>query len=108
MQRSLRIAAAILGVVFVLEGLLKFTPGMAEQFAQWGYAAWFATVIGVVQIAVGVLLFVPRAVGYAALVLAVLMLGAVVTVVRGGDYLYSFVPVLLFVYASVVSYVALR
>jgi putative oxidoreductase len=58
-------------------GKLMNPAGAGQMFAQYGYPAWFAVVIGAVEVAGAVLLLVPRTALYAAGALAVTMAGAV-------------------------------
>ena len=51
----------------------------ARRFANWGYASWFVTVIGVLETLGGVLVLVPRLASYGAAVIAVVMVGAAYT-----------------------------
>ena len=72
---------AILAVFFLLAGGLKLrgTPSQVENFAHWGYAAWFLYVIGAVEIVGAIGLLVPRLAGFAVLLLGGTMLGASLT-----------------------------
>jgi putative oxidoreductase len=49
------------------------------MFESWGYPAWFAFVIGASEMAGATLLLLPRLATYAAVFLAVIMLGALAT-----------------------------
>ena len=71
----------VLAVFFLLAGGLKLrgTPSQVENFAHWGYAAWFLYVIGAVEIVGAIGLLVPRLAGFAVLLLGGTMLGASLT-----------------------------
>jgi uncharacterized membrane protein YphA (DoxX/SURF4 family) len=70
-----------LTVVFVNAGWPKFsnTSGWARAFAAWGFPNWFRVLVGIVEVAGGLLLLVPQTAVYAAAALAVIMLGAMGT-----------------------------
>ena len=50
-----------------------------EHFAQWGYPLWFLYVIGFVEVAGGLCLFIPKTQFYGIVVLSITMVGAAVT-----------------------------
>ena len=68
--------------MMVLAGSAKFTgPDFwTTSFESWGYSASFAFVIGAAEVGGGLLLLLPRLATYAATLLSVIMIGAVVTV----------------------------
>jgi uncharacterized membrane protein YphA (DoxX/SURF4 family) len=74
-------AATIVAALGIgLAGAAKFVTRVWQPlFANWGYPPWFVAVVGALEIVGGVCLFVPRLAFYAALSLAVTMLGAFVT-----------------------------
>ena len=94
--------------VWVLSGLVAamflFAGGtkllMADQikpmFVKFGYAAWFATFIGVCEVLGGIGVFIPRLAGLAAACLSVIMVGAVYTVVAMHQYKDAVVPAVTF------------
>lgn len=67
--------------MFVKNGYLKFDPEgfWGPAFERWGYPVWFLFFIGVLEFGGGLAILVPRIAPYGALVLAVVMLGALVT-----------------------------
>lgn len=65
---------------------------MAAVFDELGYAAWFRIAIGLAEIAIAVLLLVPRTSLLAASGLALLMIGAVVSELRLGNGWQALVP----------------
>jgi uncharacterized membrane protein YphA (DoxX/SURF4 family) len=52
---------------------------LAHAFAPWGFPNWFRVFVGVIEVASGLLLLVPRTAVYAAIALAVIRLGAMGT-----------------------------
>ena len=75
---GLWICQAALAVMFVFVGAAKFTsPLWARMFARWGYPDHFYLAIGVVEVAAGLALLVPRlAASSAAVLLVVVVIGA--------------------------------
>ncbi|OJJ17701.1 hypothetical protein BKI52_27965 [marine bacterium AO1-C] len=90
MNKTLKIAkwvlAVLLAFLFISSGYPKLFPkaSMIHRFAAWGYAPWFMKAVGLVELLGGVLLAVPKTAFYAALVLAIVMLGAVYTHIATG------------------------
>ncbi len=82
-RRRARMAAAwlvglYLANMYVRAGSGKLDDGAtwAEVFAEWGYPAWFRTLIGGIEIAGGATLIVPWLAPYGAFVLCVMMASA--------------------------------
>jgi putative oxidoreductase len=67
-----------------IAGLTKFLqPNRWEPlFTGWGYPAWFSLVVGIVEVCGAIALLVPAIAFYAATLLAVVMAGALVTLLR--------------------------
>ena len=84
--------------------MLVAGPEAAEQFAQLGYADWFRVLIGVLEIAGGLCLLIPRTAFYAAGVLGVVMIGAVGTLLRLGAGEQAIVPFVVLVLLALVAY----
>ena len=84
---------------WVLQGLAAFAflaaggsklaaaPAMVEMFAKIGAGQWFRYLTGALEVFGAVALFVPRAAFYGAVLLAIVMVGAIVThlAVLGGS-----------------------
>ena len=102
---ALWIPTVLLGIVFVLQGSAKLESGSGwiEKFQGYGYPPAFCLFIGVVELVGGIGLFIPRLARYAALALAVVMVGACVT-----HMLHSELPnvVATFVFTLVLSGIA--
>ena len=84
MKRAIGVAiwmlSAFLTLVMVGSGAEKFLkPAWERMFRVWGYPDHFYIVVGVVEIAAGVALLVPRIASGAAMSLAVVMIGAAYT-----------------------------
>ena len=78
-------ASVLLAAVFLLAGLAKLFGLQVDQFAIWGYPAWFQYAIGAAEVALAVGL-VMRATRFpAAAGVIVLMLGALYTHIARAD-----------------------
>lgn len=77
----LRILATLIGLIFIVAGAAKLGGQqlMLDQFAHFGYATWFMSLVGLGEVLLGIGLLIPRLMQWAALGLAPIMLGAVVT-----------------------------
>jgi len=84
-------------------GLSKFQgDGWQLLFESWGYAGWFALVIGALELSCALLLAVPRVASYAASVLIVIMLGAIWTVSTNDTELGQGIPLIHVVVLSII------
>jgi len=82
------ILTVLLGLVFLMTGTMKIAMSatFVDEFAGWGYSAWFVTVIAIVELIGAVLLFIPRTAFYGALLLSIVMAGAALTHGRFGEW----------------------
>lgn len=89
------VVAVILALIFIPVGLAKLAglEATREMFQQWGYQPWFMYAIGVLEVAAGIAVLVPRVATYAAGFLGVEMLGALVTHVVNGQWAVAIVPI---------------
>jgi putative oxidoreductase len=87
------IPSLLLVMIFAPQGWSKFfdDSGWARAFRHWGYPDWFRTTIGVVELAAVTLLLLGRTAAFGALLVIVVMLGAMAThlVFDGGRHLTS-------------------
>lgn len=100
------VISILLAVMFVMSGSGKLiNPAQfGAAFVNWGYPAWFATVIGIVEVVAGILLLMPRVAFYAAGALAVVMAGAAFTHLKtAGEAPRAAVPVVLLILSVVVA-----
>lgn len=95
------IIAGVLAALFLLASLGKLTGAMTEMFGAWGYAPWFAYLIGVLELAGAVGLLIPRFSRFAILGLECIMLGAVYTHLVHDEGLRALVPVVYLVFLAV-------
>lgn len=96
----------LLGVLFLFAGGTKLigTQMHLEHFAQWGYPTWFRVFVGAWEVAFGLLLLVPRSTFYAAVFLAIGMIGAVYTEAFRGTPSMAITPAVLLLLLVLVAY----
>ena len=98
---SLWVLQAFLGVFFIVASAAPKLLGedtTVQSFEDMGAATWFRYFIGLVELAGGIGLLVPRLAGLAATGLALLMVGATITqafILHGGPLVIT--PMVLFV-----------
>ena len=78
--------AFFLAWIFLRQGSSKFSDssGWASAFRAWHYPDWFRVTIGVVEVLAGLLLLTRRTATLGALMIVVVMLGAMGTHIRVG------------------------
>lgn len=77
---ALWIVQIVAAAAFVAIGVAKFgSPEWARNFARWGYPDGVYMVIGVLEIAGGLLLLLPKVTSYAATLLGVILIAAAAT-----------------------------
>lgn len=92
--------AIFLAWIFIRQGLAKFddTSGWARAFRTWHFPVWFRMLIGVLEISAALLLLWPRTAFAGAVIIGVVMLGAMGTHVywgRPGQVTSEMLPLLL-------------
>jgi uncharacterized membrane protein YphA (DoxX/SURF4 family) len=93
------ILSLLLALVFLLFGSMKLLgkPAMVQEFNQVGLGQWFRYFTGILEIAGALGLLVPRFARWAALLLVVVMIGAITahfTVLRSNPTFASIIFVL--------------
>ncbi len=98
------IVAVLLAITFVGSGLPKLmgAAGMGARFEAWGYPAAFSYVVGLAELAGGILVLVPRFARGGSLLLSLVMAGAVFTHLRTGIGSPTFAAALLVMSAALV------
>lgn len=91
-----------LGFLFAAVGKFTGDPQITAAFDAIGFGDWFRYLIGVLEVAGAIALFVPRLVGLAGLAFAALMVGATITQVVIGMSVVA--PVFLLVLSVVVAW----
>lgn len=87
----------VLATTFILSGLLKFSgsPLLSESFVNWGYPAAFVYLVGVVELAGGLLLLNRHTVFFGGIILALEMFAAFFTHFVHGEGIVAIVPLAL-------------
>ena len=77
---------------FVTAGYRKLLAdsGWTEAFTHWGYPSWFRQLVGVCEIVGSLLILYPRVAAYGATLIFAVMVGAVGTHIRVGEYLDAY------------------
>jgi len=101
--------SVLLGLFCVFVGVMKFGDARTwdRAFAHWGYPLWFRPVVGLAEVAAGLLIFVPRVAAHGALLMAVVMVGALGTHIVHGETKRLLAP-LVFLGLSAVVFMARR
>ena len=78
---ALWIICLFLAYVFLKAGAQKFvdSSGWSRAFRFWGFPLWFRILIGVVEVTAALLLLYPRTASLGAVMIMVVMLGAMAT-----------------------------
>ena len=98
--RGQKVAAVGLGLLIAFElfgmglaGIAKFQGDIWQRmFEGWGYAPWFASVVGATEIGGVLMLTVRKLSSYAAMLLIVIMLGAIWAVLTNESQLGPGMP----------------
>lgn len=93
-RRFERNVIGVLALMFIVSGLIKFFgPALlTSSFVDWGYPGWFAYLIGIVEIAGGILLLGDRSSFYGACLLGCVMFGAFFTHLVHAESQQAIVP----------------
>ena len=107
---ALWVVSGLLAAVFLFAGGTKLLmPAQIKpMFVKYGYAAWFATFIGVCEVLGGIGLLIPRLAALAAACLSVIMVGAVYTVTSHHQYNDALVPLIILVLLVMVCNLRLK
>jgi uncharacterized membrane protein YphA (DoxX/SURF4 family) len=87
-QSALSWLPDVLGVVMVGAGIVNFIgpASVREAFARWGYPSGFHRITGALEIAAGLLLILPATVQLGAIATAIILIGAIGTLIRSRDW----------------------
>ena len=107
---ALWIVSILLAALFLFAGLPKLlTPRkIVPMFVHYGYAPWFATVIGVSEVLGAIGLLVPRLAAFAAAGLSIIMVGAFFTHATHHEVAHAMVPLVLLAMLIAVGYARLK
>jgi len=88
------VLVALLGAAYGMAALGKLTGTASPMFEAWGYPPWFATLIGVAELAGAIGLLIPRLTRLAILGLSAVMLGAAYTHLANAEGLAVLQPLI--------------
>jgi len=94
--------AYLAALVFAVAAVAKLGGWMSDAFAAWGYSIGLMIAVGVVELTGAIGLVYERLRGWAALILGIVMLGAVATHLSHGDTDLVVVPIAMLVLLSYV------
>jgi putative oxidoreductase len=99
MKRTKVILIWIIGVLFITTGILKFInvdPVSIAIFEKANYPSWLFYVVAVVEFVGGILLLIERTRQYGAMVIAIIMIGAIGThIILKDNVIHTVVPALI-------------
>ena len=78
--------SVLVGGYLIIKGIPKImpSPGMVRFFVDWGYNETFLRMLGIAEVAGGLLLFIPRMAFYGGVLLSGILVGASYTVISSG------------------------
>ncbi|MBR0653138.1 DoxX family protein [Roseomonas terrae] len=84
----------LLAVFFLVGGTLNLFPpdAIRQDYARWGYPAWFHLVTGTLELLASGLIAMPRTRELGRAIAAVVMLGALTTLLVFADYGHAMAP----------------
>ena len=92
--KGILVVSILLALLFLLNGVMKLTGSMVEQFEMWGYSGAFQYLIGVAETAAGVGFLMKKTRFLAAAAMIPVMLGAIYTLVTNGQTAQAAVPLI--------------
>ena len=100
------VLSGLLSVMFLFAGGFKLSGAQVavDNFAKWGYPDWFRVVTGVIEVAAGVLVVIPRTSLLGAALILPTMVGAVLTHLTHAETRNVTLPLILFALAAVLAY----
>lgn len=104
------IVSILLVAIFASAGVPKLLmpEKVRPMFVQYGYAPWFATVIGISEVLGAIGLLVPRVAALAAAGLSIIMVGAFFTLATHHEFLQAIGPLVVLALLITVGYARLK
>ncbi len=96
----------LLGLAFLGAGGSKLAGAQmhVENFARWGYPAWFQYVTGLIEVLGALMIFLPSTRFHGAVMLVCTMIGAVATHLNSGEASMIGAPLVLMVFSALVAW----
>jgi len=99
-----RTLQVVIGLMLVLVGAGKFSGHFwADRFAQWGYPDGFYMVVGVLEAAAGIAIWIPKTATYGAVLMMIIMVAAALTRVMHGQMASVGPPIFYFCACAVIA-----
>lgn len=100
------VGIGLLVLLFILQGGAKVLAAQHEvaAFERWGYPSWFMYITGTLELAGAAGLLLPRLRAWAALGLCGLMVGAIATHIRVGEWMALPLPITALALALLVAW----
>jgi len=100
------VLSGVLAVMFLFAGGFKLSGAQVaiDNFANWGYPDWFRVVTGLIEVAAGVLVVIPRTSFLGVALILPTMVGAMLTHLVHAETRNVPLPLILFVLAAVLAY----
>jgi putative oxidoreductase len=110
LKTALWVLSILLGAMFVFSGGMKLLKPdeVKPMFVHYGYAAWFATFIGVCEALGGLGLVLPRLGALAAAGLTIIMAGAVYTHWTHREFTHGLIPLVIMLLLIVVAWMRVK
>ncbi|MFH5186690.1 DoxX family protein [Paenibacillus sp. TAB 01] len=101
------IVLVLVAALFLMQGFSKVTGAdqTVASFEKYGYAIWFRVLLGMGEIAAAIALFIPALSRYAASLLAMIMVGAIITHFVNGEAGYAALPAALLIITGITAFV---
>jgi uncharacterized membrane protein YphA (DoxX/SURF4 family) len=95
----------LLSIIYVLAGFPKLMGSalLADRFVDLGYDYQFMKMVGLIELACGVLLLIPRVAFYSTALLIVVMIGAIVTHIRIDEFPQLVLPLAMIVPLAIIA-----
>ena len=96
----------LLGLAFLGAGGSKLAGAQmhVENFARWGYPAWFQYVTGLIEVLGALMIFLPSTRFHGAIMLVCTMVGAVATHLNAGEVSMIGAPLVLMILSALVAW----
>ncbi len=97
-----------LGAFFIVGGIVNAIPRQAirQQYALWGYPTWFHYPTAILELISAGLLFFSQSRFAGAVLGALVMLAAVVTLIRNREYKHVVIPAAVLILTAVAAWIA--
>ena len=101
---SLWISKVIISLLFILAsiGKLAKNESVIQMFKEWGYVDGFYFIIGLLELVLAILLLIPKTALYSAILLFILMIGALFTHLTNDPFLEIIRPIIFMIFLAII------